>query len=501
MTELNAGPVEGEVFQGKYRIEKIIGQGGMGSVYLAVHQALNQRVAIKVLLGEISSNPEAVSRFVNEAQAAARIQGEHVVRVTDVVEGHSGNPPYMVMEYLEGGDLAQLLEQRTFLPPHEAVDYVLQSLEAIHQAHEAKIVHRDLKPSNLFLARKSDGSTIIKVLDFGISKVTGGNQSGALTRTQSMLGSPLYMSPEQLRSSKSVDQRADIWAIGVILYELLTGTVPYNGESIGELFAAILEQDAPSLRERRPELDPRLDSVVMRCLQKKKEDRWDSVADLAVALAPFVAPGRQSQLAMRATQGLIRPASVPPAAYAGPYSAQMGPGTPQPGVQPGSMGHMATGQGAPPMRPAAPSYAGNTGSNSWSATDGGPPKKSPVGLIIGAAAGFLLLVGGGITGVVVLKKGPNAGGTAGTASAEVPTATPTLAATASAAPTIASPPPSATATAEPVASATGSAKKPGGPGPVAAVIPPKATATAKPVAVPVATPTNKPPTGLGGRGD
>jgi eukaryotic-like serine/threonine-protein kinase len=258
-------PKEGELFAGKFRIEKLLGQGGMGSVYLALHEQLRQKFALKVLLGEIATNPEAVARFINEASAAASIHGEHVARVSDV-STTSGGLPYMVMEYLEGSDLAQLIELKGAIPAPDAVDYVLQALEAVHQAHEARIVHRDLKPSNLFLARKLDGTQIVKVLDFGISKIQGlQQQAGSLTRTQSMLGSPLYMSPEQLRSSKTVDHLSDIWAIGVILYELLTGTVPYNGESIGELFAAILEQDAPSLRQRKPELDPGLDAVVMRC--------------------------------------------------------------------------------------------------------------------------------------------------------------------------------------------------------------------------------------------
>jgi Protein kinase domain len=381
---------EGDLFAGKFRIERLLGQGGMGAVYLAMHEGLKKRLAIKVLLGEISGNAEAVARFMNEAQAAANIQNEHVARVDDVSKSEDGLP-YMVMEYLEGQDLAQVLEVRTMLPQAEAVDYVLQALEAVHMAHEARIVHRDLKPSNLFLARRPDGSHIIKVLDFGISKMQS-EQSGALTSTRSMLGSPLYMSPEQLRSSKSVDSRSDIWSIGVILYELLTGTLPYLADGLGELFAAILEQDAPKLRERNPNIDPGLEAVVMRCLAKKKEERWSSVAELAAGLAPYAPAGRAGTLAMRMTQGLIQGAPiVPMAAPSGPHATAA----------------LATGL-IPALRAQAPSLAHQTGSASWATGSGARPEladipKKPMGLIIGVAVVSLCIIGGGITALVSKK--------------------------------------------------------------------------------------------------
>jgi len=418
VTTQKRAPQEGELFAGKFRIERLLGQGGMGAVYLALHEGLRQRVAIKVLLGEIADSAEAVTRFKNEAQAAAGIQNDHVVRVTDVGETDQGLP-YMIMEYLEGHDLAQLLEQRSTLPPAEAVDYVLQALEAIHQAHEARIVHRDLKPSNLFLARRADGSMVVKVLDFGISKVQS-EQNGALTSTRSMLGSPLYMSPEQLRSSKTVDSRSDIWALGVILYELLTGTVPYVGEGLGELFAAILEQDPVPVRERNAAVDPGLEQVVMRCLRKKKEERWSSVAELAAALAPYAPQGKQGLLAMRVTQGLIQPAPIVPAPIApipaGTAMMAHGPGTLPSGAMPAGVpsGGFATtpGQDAFAPRPPMPSIAGQTGSASWATGSAGGmevPKK-PIGLLIGISVGAVLLIGAGIGGVALYKsKTPVAG--------------------------------------------------------------------------------------------
>ena len=247
----------------------------------------------------------------------------------------------MVLEYLDGQDLAQVLETRGRVSSEEAVDFVLQSLEAIHQAHQLGIVHRDLKPSNLFLHRRPDGGTIVKVLDFGISKAQTalGQAAGALTSTKAMLGSPLYMSPEQLRSSKSVDQRADIWALGVILYELITGVVPYTGENLGELFAAILETDPSPLRTRVSEVHPELDAVIMNCLQRRADQRIPNVAELARALAPFstarsaglslVASSRANGPSPYATASMPRP---PMASWNFSGASQTGPGQTGPGL-------------------------------------------------------------------------------------------------------------------------------------------------------------------------
>ncbi|MBX3262991.1 MAG: serine/threonine protein kinase, partial [Labilithrix sp.] len=283
-------PRPGDTIAGKYVLDRLLGQGGMGAVFAAKHIKLSKAVAIKIMLAD-ASNPEAAQRFINEGRAAANIQNEHVVRVDDVDEerGYA----YMVLELLEGEDLAQVLERDPAhrLAPHVAVGYVLQALKGVIQAHAIGIVHRDLKPSNLFLAKRKDGSVVVKVLDFGISKAQGSSalaaSPSALTSTKAMLGSPLYMSPEQLRSSKSVDQRADIWAIGIILYELMTGSLPFMGDNLGELFAAILERDPASLRTHVPDVPPALDEIVLRCLQRRPEHRFQTATELADALAPF----------------------------------------------------------------------------------------------------------------------------------------------------------------------------------------------------------------------
>lgn len=301
-------PKPGDLIAGKYRIEKIIGQGGMGAVFSAQHEILLQKVAVKVLLGEVAQSQEAVQRFLNEGRNAARIQGEHVCRVSDC--GVEGGMPFMVLEFMDGQDLAQVLETRGRLSTEEAVDYVLQSLEAIHQAHQLGIVHRDLKPSNLFLHRRPDGSAIVKVLDFGISKAAADSSLPAITQTREVFGSPAYMAPEQIRSAKHVDARADIWSLGVILFELLTGALPFEGVTSAGLLAAI-SADAPfKLRALRPEASAQLELVIDRCLRKPPGERYASVGDLAVALAPFASSESQPLVQRMARVG--SPSNVPP---------------------------------------------------------------------------------------------------------------------------------------------------------------------------------------------
>jgi serine/threonine protein kinase len=287
--QLEGLPVTGDLLAGKYRIERLLGKGGMGAVFAAQHELLCQRVAVKVLLSQIAREPEAVARFLNEARAAARIASDHIARVMDVGTLDDGTP-YMVLEYLDGMDLAEHLQISGPFSVEGATDCVLQAIEAVAQAHALGIVHRDLKPANLFLARQPDGSHRVKVLDFGISKAQNPfASSGAhvLTSTKTVLGSPMYMSPEQLRSSKNVDTRADVWGLGVILYELLAGAPPFGGETLGELFAAILEQTPQSLRARRSDVPPALDALVQRCLARQAEARVSDVAELARGLAPF----------------------------------------------------------------------------------------------------------------------------------------------------------------------------------------------------------------------
>ena len=269
---------------GKYVVERLLAQGGMGEVYLAQHEVLGEPVAIKVLLAQYLHHDEALSRFLNEAKAAAKIKSEHVARVTDVAVSERGMP-YIVMEYLEGEDLEHLVQTGGPLVPADAVDMVLQSLDAIAQAHALGMVHRDLKPSNLFRARLPDGSHIVKVLDFGISKAP--TASAKLTGTSSMLGSPMYTAPEQLRNARNATARSDVWSLGVILFELMSARLPYEGETLGELIVSMMERPPTPLGDVAPNVPVGLQEVVMQCLRRVEEERFDGVRELALALEPY----------------------------------------------------------------------------------------------------------------------------------------------------------------------------------------------------------------------
>ncbi|MBX3127387.1 MAG: serine/threonine protein kinase [Polyangiaceae bacterium] len=284
-----AVPVQpGDILADKYEVERILGEGGMGVVVAARHLDLDQRVAVKFLLAEVAEHRDAAERFRREARAAAKITSEHVARVIDVGSTDDGLP-YMVMEYLDGRDLSDLLQADGPLEPTLAVDYVLQACQAVAEAHRAGIVHRDLKPANLFLHRKADGSSVIKVLDFGISKSVGGASATdlSLTSTAALIGSPLYMSPEQMHSARSVDVRTDIWALGAILYQLLSGRPPFVAESLPQLCSALINDVPPALHELRPEVPVELERAVMGALVKDREGRYPSVLAFAEALAPF----------------------------------------------------------------------------------------------------------------------------------------------------------------------------------------------------------------------
>jgi hypothetical protein len=288
-----AGVREGDILAGKYRIEKVLGIGGMGVVVAARHLQLETRVAIKFLLPTMLASKEAVGRFAREARAAVKITGEHVARVLDVGTLDTG-APFMVMEFLEGSDLSNWLQQRGALPIDQAVEFLLYACVAVAEAHSLGIVHRDLKPANLFCIRRADGKASIKVLDFGISKVTEPTASAggmSMTKTNAMMGSPLYMSPEQMRLPKEADAQTDIWALGVILYELLTGRVPFGGETVAEVVLQVATEPPSSLRGLRPDVPPGLEAVVLRCLEKAKQARYRNTAELALALAEY-APSR-----------------------------------------------------------------------------------------------------------------------------------------------------------------------------------------------------------------
>jgi serine/threonine-protein kinase len=376
--DARAVPMPGQVLAGKYLVERVIGHGGMGVVVSAKHVHLGQRVALKFLNAEACKTQEAVARFLREARAAVQIQGEHVARVTDVGMLESG-APYMVMELLRGADLGQIVKTRGPLTVHEAVEYVLQACEAIAEAHVLGIVHRDLKPQNLFLTQRPDGSPLVKVLDFGISKTPIGGSlfEGNLTSGEVMMGSPKYMSPEQMRSTRDVDARTDVWALGVVLYELLAGAPPFQADTMAGLAAAIQTMPPTALRFVRADVPVELERVIFRCLEKHRDARMPSVAALAEALRPFAPPHASVSVErvvrmMKGAQLDVRVPLVPP--------------------------------GAPP--PGAVTAEGLAGTNP------GETRSSPASLVWGIAV-VLALVGGAGTFLYLFGRGAHPTSAAG----------------------------------------------------------------------------------------
>ena len=291
------GILVGSTILGKYRVESVLGEGGMGVVVKARHLGLNEEVAIKSLRANMSLDTEAISRFVREAQAAVKLKSEHVARVSDVGTFDDGRP-YMVMEYLDGQDLEVFATQNGKINPQLAIELILQAAEALAEAHSLGIVHRDIKPTNLFITWRPDGSPLLKVLDFGISKSPLGADL-SLTQTQSILGTPAYMSPEQMRSARMVDPRTDIWSLGTVLYEVLEGQRPFEAESFSEMCVKVA-MDAPTPMRNVPS---NLAEVIFRCLAKTPEQRYPNIAEFARAIAPFC---RDPQQAMRSVERMIR---------------------------------------------------------------------------------------------------------------------------------------------------------------------------------------------------
>jgi eukaryotic-like serine/threonine-protein kinase len=279
---------QGDIVAQKFRIVRVLGSGGMGMVFEADHLDLDRRVALKVMVRNVDNNEDAVARFLREARAAARLNSPHVAKVLDVGRLEQG-APYLVMELLEGQNLQALIKKRGRIPVTEAVDYLLEACEALAEAHGAGIVHRDIKPANLFLANDAYGGQVIKLLDFGVSKIHYGDTQAdpQLTDTHSMMGSPAYMSPEQMRSARNVDQRSDIWSLGAVLFEMVTGRIPWTGFTLGDVLMQVASEPTPSIRNLTPTAPPALDALVSRCLEKNPAGRYQSVADLALALFPL----------------------------------------------------------------------------------------------------------------------------------------------------------------------------------------------------------------------
>ncbi len=284
----------GELVVGKYRVDRVIGAGGMGIVVAATHVELEQKVALKFLHAHILDGDSGVERFAREAKAAVRLRSEHVARVYDVGVLPDG-APFSVMELLDGVDVANYAAAKRPLTVEEAVEIVLQTCDAIVEAHAAGIVHRDLKPQNLFVTHKANGAPLIKVLDFGVSKWTTAGEDMSLTDSSVVVGSPLYMAPEQMRAARNAEPRSDIWALGVILYELLAGKVPFDGATVTELCLKVVTDPPVPLLELRSEIPAPLAAIVARCLEKEPAKRFENVALLAQALEPFAASVRPSR--------------------------------------------------------------------------------------------------------------------------------------------------------------------------------------------------------------
>jgi serine/threonine-protein kinase len=295
----------GTILLGKYQIEGLIGTGGMGHVVRASHLYLHQPVAIKLLLPEMAESASTVQRFLREAQATVKLRNEHIARVMDVGTTESGIP-FMVMEFLDGNDLNQILRHHGPQAPAIVVDLMLQACEGIAEAHALGITHRDIKPSNFFITRRPDGSMLLKILDFGISKTSIGYSE--LTGIETVLGTPAYMAPEQMKSGHDADARSDLWSIGVVMYQLVSGRPPFAGDSYAELVLKVgLEPPAPM----PVPLPAGLNDIITRCLEKDPAQRHQNVGELARLLAPYATdPISAAQSATRAARILQQRSSM-----------------------------------------------------------------------------------------------------------------------------------------------------------------------------------------------
>jgi eukaryotic-like serine/threonine-protein kinase len=403
---------------GNYRVLKKLGEGGMGAVYVAEHSLIGRKAAIKVLLPTLSAHQDIVQRFFNEARAATAINDPGIVQIFDFGY-HTDGSAFIVMEFLEGETLDGRLRRLGRLPAHDAVRIMRQVASSLASAHARGIIHRDLKPENIFLVRDAEvaGGERAKVLDFGIAKLTGDDAGSKVkTNTAAIMGTPYFMSPEQCRGAGQVDHRSDVYSLGCVLFQLVTGGPPFEAEGAGELIAAHLMMPPPAPSSRAPGIPPEIDEVVLRCLQKGPDHRYQSMEELASVLGQLTsrmtAPGA---LTVAAPSGGYTPYVTPPPV--GSY------GTPAPvgayGTQPpaGAYGTQPpAGYGTQP-----PSHYGTTPGAASSPTTlssvasqveiAPAPRKRGLGMAIAAVA---LAAAGAVAAVIVM------GGRSSTAPAATP---------------------------------------------------------------------------------
>lgn len=337
---------EGSVIAGKYRLERVLSRGGMGAVWRARHLGLDIDVAVKLMAPELASSAEGRARFEREAKASAYVKSPHVVHVHDY--GLEGETPYIVMELLEGEDLDARLNREGRLTPAATLGVVSQVCKALQILHGLGLVHRDLKPANIFITRQG-GDELIKILDFGIAKATGPILAGHATKTGTLLGSPYYMSPEQVRRSKDVDWRSDLWSLGVIVFRCVTGRLPWSGEELGDLFIEICTDPIPVPSQIAPDLKPAIDQFVGRALTREMDKRFQSADELARALAAAVEAGDKKPEG--ATIGLASTAVAGPARASSPASPLVNDGAGAPHPAESTLGPSANTIGPVPSRP------------------------------------------------------------------------------------------------------------------------------------------------------
>jgi serine/threonine-protein kinase len=363
----------GEIIDGKYRIVRLIGEGGMGAVYEGENMRIHRRVAIKVLHASVAAQGEAVARFEREAQAAGRIGSDHIVEVIDLGALPSGDR-YLVMEFLDGEGLGARIKSRGRLSPAELCPIARQLMVGLGAAHGAGIIHRDLKPDNVFLLRSRNGhKDFVKLLDFGISKFSalGGDSGFSMTRTGAVMGTPYYMAPEQAKGSRDLDHRVDLYAVGVILYEALTGAVPFNADTFNELLFKIVLEEARPLELVDPTVDRGFAAIVSKAMAREPALRFQSSADFLQALDQWAGGGGQA---------LVEALGMPAAPATLSASALLGRPT----------GALT----APTLGTGTPGTWAQTGPKFDTALDA-IPKKSNTGLVAALAAAGLLVVGGG----------------------------------------------------------------------------------------------------------